>query len=341
MRTNFNTEDVKNIIDDIFNGNLWVSRASKGSVAYKNPNSEEIALVDPFDGSRRDDDLASYLNVHFYNWKERVDEKGNTTMASFNTWASSLNFSMNEAHALVEKIDEDATPSQDIDNATIVGKITFLIQTDKIKNLDYYVSKLRNLYLGVPHEIQNAYGDIIKAYISLGILYFDEEPTMTQYGETIVATCNFRISYLANAQGWTDTKIEISLDNELNYREMPITKATIQKIFTSMPLPTQLRPDLTGFVASSLSQAITLTFYDFNKELTQDLNNLFYSLSAIRINGVDTTTMDVNVPVYLRLTNNENTYVYKCVLDNMQKVMTNSDFNISSITLKGWGKIGQ
>ena len=52
---------------------------------------------------------------------------------------------MNEAYALVEITDEEVTVSQDIDSSTKTGNITFLIQTDKVKNLDYYVSKL-NVY---------------------------------------------------------------------------------------------------------------------------------------------------------------------------------------------------
>ena len=337
MRTNFNTEDVKNIIDEIFNGNMWVSRASKGSIIYENPNSEEITLIDPDDHSRRNDDLAQYLNICFYNWKERLNEVSRA--GDFGEWVKSLNYSMNKSYALVEKVDEEATPSQDIDNATIIGRVTFLVQADKLKNLDYYVSKIRNKYMGVPQDIQNSYGDQIKAYIMIGALVYEQEPIMTQLGEVAIVTSNFRISYLTDAQTWSDTKVEISLDNGLNYLEMPITKLTRQNIFTSNPLPTQMRPDLTGFVASSMSTAMTLTFYDFNKELTNRLNDLFYSMPAISVNGVPTTVKDVNVPVFIRLTNNGNVYIYKEMIDNMQKVMTNSDFNISSITTKGWGKI--
>ena len=68
---------------------------------------------------------------------------------------------MNESYGLVEKIDEEVTASQDIDSSIITGKVTFLIQTDKVKNLDYYVTKIRNKYLGVPQDIQKSYSDIL------------------------------------------------------------------------------------------------------------------------------------------------------------------------------------
>ena len=359
MRTIFSAEDVKNVIEIIFNGNLKQHKFSKGSIEYLNPNSETIRLIDEDDGTSADIDLAKYLNISFYNFKERLVSKSDESIdeqapfSVFETWVQSLNFSMNEAYALVEKIDEETTASQDIDSSTIVGKTTFLIQTDKIKNLDYYVSKIKNNFLGVPQDIQNQNGDIIKAYIMIGSLNYDQEPFMTQLGETMIVSLNFRISYLANALTWNDTEISISLDGDDTYNEngqivgetkyltMPITKATFQNIFITNPLPTAQRPDLTGFISSGISMAKTISFFDFNKELTMKFNDLFWSCSAIRIDGMTKPVTDVNIPVYIRIKSNGKTYVYKDVIDNMQKDLTNSDFNISSITLKGWGKIEQ
>ena len=347
MRTNFNTELVKNYIDFIFNGNLREYKARNGSISYKNDNSEKIHVSDENGDTGETTDLAEFLDIHFYDWKERLERKESgifrTWNGNFDEWVEGLDYSMNRSYALVERVDEEATPSQDIDNATIIGKITFLVQENKIDNLDYYVSKLRNKYLGVPQGIQNSYGDIIKAYVTLGGLNYDQEPFATPLGRVVVVSSNFRISYLTDALTWDDTKVEISLDNGLNYLEMPITKDTRQVIFSSQALPTQKRPDLVGFIASSLSTVETYSFYDINKELTNQLNDLFYSLGAVRINDQETTVRDVNIPVYIRLTTKINgtpkVYVYKNMIDNIQKVRQNSEFNISSITLKGWAKL--
>lgn len=40
------------------------------------------------------------------------------------------------------------------------------------------------------------------------------------------------------------------------------------------------------------------------------------------------------------MTTAEHSYVFKDMIDNIQKVITNSDFNVSSLTLKGWGRLG-
>lgn len=362
MRTIFTLTDLKNIIDKIFNGNLWASKFSAGKIPYANPNSETIVLIDEENGSRKEVDLAQYLNIEFYKWKDRlvsVDEQSfrqdfgeeQQRLSVLEDWVRSLNFSMNQAYALVEKTDSEVVASQDIDSATIMGRITFLIQTDKINNLDYYVSKLRNAFLGNPQDIQNSYGDIIKAYILLGDLNYDQEPFMSPLGETVVVTSNFRLSYLANALTYNDTEIQISLDGddtydangnivgETKYLTMPITKATWQNIFTNSPIATQNRPDLTGFLAQALSTAKTLSFFDFNKPLTMKFNDLFWRCGCVRYDGKVENVKDVNIPVYFRVKSNGHSYVFKDVIDNMQKVLTNNDFNISSITTKGWGKI--
>ena len=275
MRTNFTVEDLKNIINTIFNGNLWESKYSNGQIAYNNPSSEDVVLIDEDTGERTETDLAKYLNIKFYNWKQRLVEKGDGGLSQqplsvFEDWVESLNLSMNEAYALVERIDEEITASQDIDSAVITGKVTFLIQTNKVKNLDYYVTKIRNAYVGVPQDIQNSYGDIVKAFVMIGALTYDQEPFTIQLGECLICSFNFRISYLNNALTYNDTEIAISLNGDdtydasgdvvgtSKYLTMPLTKASFQNIFTSKPLPTAERPDLTGFVATALSTAKTL-----------------------------------------------------------------------------------
>lgn len=355
MRTLFTSYDIKEIIKRIFNGNLDLHKINN-NIAYVNPNSETIMLIDEDNGTQTQKDLAEYLNVKFYSWKNRLVEKSEHSLTDepvltvFDDWVQSLNFSMNESYALVELIDEEVTASQDIDSATKIGRITFLIQADKITNLDYYLAKIRNSYLGNPQDIQNSYGDIVKAYITMGTLLYDEEPSTIQLGECVRVSCNFRISYLTDALSYNDTKIEISLDGDDTYDEsgeivgetkyltMPLTKMTWQNIFTSKPLPTAERPDLTGFVATSLSNVKTLTFYDFNKELSMKFNDLFWRCACYRYDGVLSTKRDVNIPVYIRIISNKHTYVFKDMIDNMEKTITNNDFNISSITLKGWGK---
>ena len=88
-----------------------------------------------------------------------------------------------------------------------------------------------------------------------------------------------------------------------------------------------------------MSNVKTLTFYDFNKELSMKFNDLFWRCSCYRYDGVISSQQNVNIPVYIKITSNGHTYVFKDMIDQMEKTITNNDFNISSITLKGWGKV--
>ena len=356
MRTLLTANDIKNIIKTIFNGNLDVSQGTSGAIPYENPNSEKILIINGENGTSNEKDLAEWLNIRFYSWKNRLIEKTNAlyqngdSLVAFDAWVQSLNQSMNEAYALVEVIDSEITASQDIDAGSKTARITFLVQTNKIKNLDYYVSKLQNLYAGVPQTIQNSYGQNISAYVLIGSLIYDEEPTDMQLGETIVVTCNVVINYLTEALGYTDNKIEISLEgddtytngqipNPTKYMELPLTKASLKNIFSSNALPYADRPDMTGSVATALSTSRTMTFYDFkNNTLTNAIDELFWSMPAINIDGVAQTTKNVNVPVYVRVRTNGHFYIYKDVIEEIDKVITNSEFNVTILTLKGWGK---
>lgn len=353
-RTILTAEDIKNIWQGIFNGTDIPERQYRD--AQDNPNSETILLVNE-DGERENIDLAEYLGIKFYTWKERLvetkDEGGGAApYSAFDDWVRSIEFSLSQAYALVELVDEEVTTSQDIDNAVKAGRITFLIQSDKVKNLDYYVTKIRNNYIGNPEQIMNAYGDTVTAYLLLGTLMYDEEPATTQYGECVRVSAGFKISYMSDALNYSDQRIEISLDGddeydaegnvvgESKFLTVPITKQSWQAIFTSNAIPTSERPDLTGFLATTLSVVKTFTFFDFNKTLTQRLNDIFWRCGAYRVDGIVSEAQDVNIPVYVRVTTAEHSYVFKDMIDNIQKVITNSDFNVSSLTLKGWGRLG-
>ena len=321
MRTILTSEDVKNIVVDLFK-----------------ENNEEIIIRNADTGEQTTNDLVSYLNIEFYNWKQRVVEVSNTQLEDFDDFAKSMFNSMNKAYALIELVDEEVVVSQDIDSATKMGKITFFIQADKVKNLEYYIQKLRMAYLGNPQEMVNAEGNRMKLYYLFGTLLYDTEPIMTQVGEVIECSCNFNIGFLNYADTYGDYTISLSLDNT-NFYVIPITKATAQAIFTATSVPTQTRPDLTGVLSTTISSVKTFSFFDYDITFTKLLNHLFWSLSAIKIDNVDTIATDVNKYIYVKVETGDHTYLYKDVITQLDKTITNNDFTITTMTLKTAGKI--
>lgn len=338
-KTTITTYDLKIILDSIFNGNLRLSQESNGGVIYSNTNSEEIDLIDQEAGTTKQVDLAEYLNIYFYNWKQRLVQISDTQIIDYDDFVQSLDLSLNQAYGLVEITDEEVVASQDIDSSTIRGRVSFLIQADKVNNLEYYTRKLRNEYLGRGETFINRYGQNIKSFILLGALIYDSEPQMTQIGEVISCSMGFTFTYLKEATSYDDYDFYLSVDGGTTYLQMPITKITAQEIFTTQAVPTASRPDLTGQLCSAVSQTITLSYFDFNTALTQALDDIFWEMSAYSIDGVQTTVKEVNVPVFLKIVRNVKTYIYKLVITNMQKTLVNTDFNVSVLGLSTYGKV--
>lgn len=347
MRTLLTIEDIKNVVEIIFNGNLSKTTIDSGS--YYNENTEKIKIINQDTKEESFVDLAQYLNINFYTWRNRMVESDNkgyesTPFIDFDTWLYSLNDMMRRTYGLVDFIDESVTSSQDIDFFVKKAQITFLVQVDKIKNLDYYVQKIKGKYLGNPQNILTANGDNLKCYILFGSLVYGDEPLQTQFGECLTATMNVKFSCLANALTYSSLDLSLSLDGT-NFYSIPLNKITSQRIVTTKAQPVQTRLDLVGNLATSITGSWVLTFFDFNKQLNTLIDDLFWSLTAFSVDGVETTYESPNIVVWLKLRRflddnniNHKDYLYKLVLTNLQKELTNNDYTISSMALKTWGK---
>ena len=316
MRTTFTAEDMRQIIQNIFAA-----------------DDEEMIVTSAIDGEQETKSIHDYLNVDFYTWKNRVVGE-----EPFDAWQKSLDTSLNRAFALVEVTDASAVASQDIDSGSVTTKVTVIVQADKAAILDYFVTKLRNEYLGNPREITNGAGQTIKAFINIGAPLYDSEPSMTQFGECIIVSFAFIMSYLSDAKSYIDEQISISLDGS-NYFPMPYTSATWQKICTTKPVSTTARPDLTGFISSAVSSILTITYYDMQNGACNALRPIFARFGAKTIGGAPTTEGAVNVPVYVKNSTDNVDYVYNMIIDNMQRSVQNGNFTVCSITLKGNGKL--
>lgn len=331
-KTLLTQEDIKNIFKNLF---------------YEAENDEGIAITDEYE-TETEESIQKFLNVNFYSWKERVVDRGinefEQRYVPFESWANSLNVSLNTAYALVETDNAEATPSEDIDSASIEATVTFIIQTNKISTLDYYCAKLKNAYLGKPNDIINIYGDKVKAYFHIGSLLYDQEPEMTQMGEVIICSLKFLVTYLEDARNYTDTEIYLALNKETEptneeWEQMPFTKLTWQALITSTPVPTQKAPYRLGFLGTSVALTKTFSFFDFNKSLTNKFNSLFWRLGAYKINETVVDYANVNIPIWIKVVSEGNVYIYKDMVETLEKVISNSDFNVCSITLKGYGKL--
>lgn len=329
-KTNLSTIDVKNIIEQAFNGNLAAYKAG-ATTEYKNDNSENIILKDEGTDETTTVDLAQYLDIHFYSWKHRV--------AEYDDWIASLNNVGGSTFALIELTDSEILPSPDIDSATLTGQMTVLVPTDKVANFDFYVSKIRNIYAGNPFDITNRFGDKVKAYLNMGIALYEQEPTMEQIGECEVVRVNFSLQYLTNALSYSDIKFELSLDGT-NFYELAYSQLEWANTFVTTSVPKFARPDRSAFIATALGQVKTITFFDFDKDLTTEIGKKFFGFCATKTgtdknNLTPTSVQPVRVPIVIRVYTGGIYYVYNDIISEIVKSVQNGAFSTTTITLRG------
>ena len=331
MRNVFTNQDMFNLLKGLYEENTF-----------------EVFLTDADTGVKSQADMVSYLNIQFYAWWEHLktmtEEQIDNGADLRQTWRESLIYSMDKSFALVEQLNEEAIVSEDVDGGANTGRISFMIQSDKVNQLEYYLRMLKAEYLGKPMTIETLNGGKITGYLTLGILLYENEVEITQFGEVISCSINYKFSWLSNALTYSDISLSLSLDGT-NYYSMPISKATWQNVFTTEAVPRANRVDLTGFIATAISLGVTLSFYDFNEQLNATLNEVFWQLGAYSIKDGNNApiiqqTQNVNKMVYLKAKVGTKEYVYRCVMTGFDKSLQNNDFIVSTLVLKQWGKEG-
>jgi len=325
----FTTQDVKNIIDNAFKEHTELV-----NIITKNYQDQETV---------EQVDLKEYLNIQFYNFVHNIGIQKNQEKRDdeYDSWKSSLNMALNRSYALVETTDENATISPDIDFVEKSGQITFIVQERKINQLDYYIQKLRSIYLGQPQKIKNNFGETLNLYLLIGTLQYDSEPQTTGYGKTIECSVGFKITYLTNALTYSDYDISLSFDNS-NYMHLPFNELSMQIIFANDALPKYNKSDLAGIRNKTASFVCSVSFYDFLKPVFYEINKRFMSFACNKLNGQDLPAQDINETVYLKIkvnkgdeTNDSDEYLFLCTYDNIQKKIENASYSNMSLTLKG------
>lgn len=220
QKLNLTNDQITIIVDKMFNGNLKEWEIDK-SIEYVNDNSSIISIYDDEDTLIEEIDIAQYLNIHFYGFKHRVYDPINTVLNReygnenlFEEWALQINNGLNKSYCQVNKIDDNAVTSTDIDSKTINVELKFMIQTNKVDVLDYYVGQLRNMCLGNTFELQNANGDELTAYITIGVLETNQDVIDTTIGECIILSCSLEIDYIQATYSYNDYEFYMSLDGD-------------------------------------------------------------------------------------------------------------------------------
>jgi hypothetical protein len=331
-RAVFSSEDFKRIIDGIFNGNRALSRKNPAKYPYANPNSEIITVEQ--EGQKQDVDLAQWLNVDFYVWKNRIvqTEKGRE---DFDAFAAQFARSLNYSACLCELSDPQVVMSQDIDGATQPVQLTFIAQTNKVPVLERYIDMLRNKYLASPETIQASNGADLTAFVTFGRLLSNGDPAETPLGECQLVSVLCTINYMTEASAYNSVRISFSLTDEGGeWYRVPLTNATMQAMLSGDPIPQYARPDVTAMRHSAHTRALGVAFFDFNQEFNLALDDWFYSLGSYKRDGEATPALSPNKVIFCRMEANGHAYIYRFVCDGMTKKFEQGAWTVTTLNLR-------
>lgn len=292
--------------------------------------------------------IVSYLNIEFYAYKKDLrtgDYLDVYDTDSINNWVKSLNVSMNKGFASVELTNNTPMTAYDLDGGTVNGKVNIIIQTDRVANLDFYITWLRNKYVGTFEDIVSN-GTTYTSHIVIGVLEVSEV-YQCALGQCVTATFDISISYLEKAETYQDENIEFSFDNTTYYK-MPISRLTKSIVFTGKTETRQLQPTTAGTMNSSVSSVYDITYWllnsnTFMKTLDFDMekeSTYQYSPTVLTPQNPYITTDGgiVNYVIYIRTKkknseDTEYTFIYKTVITAYTKQVVNNDMTVVSLKL--------
>ena len=312
-----------------------------------NDNDFSITTTDSQNNITQVDSIVNYLNIEFYTQKKDLRDANYFNpfdIDSINQYARSLGISLKKAFGLVEITNNTPMTALDLDGGNLVGKVSVVIQTDRVANLDFYITYLRNKYVG-------AFEDIVsqdKTYTSHIVISGLDKTEVYEcaLGQCITATFEISIAYLEKAETYQDDTFTISLDNT-NFYSIPVSRKTKSLIFTGKTQTRQDNPTQSGLVNASASVALDLTYWliESNQFFTE-LDFLMEKVSSehYTINsGVTPIRNDeINIPVYAKTTriivDTTYTFYHKYTITSYVKQYVNNDMTIVNLKLGTYAK---
>lgn len=329
MKANFTSYELMNIVQGIFNDS---------------ENDFAIKIVDSQSTETEVESIKDYLNINFYTFKKELkDNEVLDDIDNQNKWLLSLNATLNTAYGLVDLDGNTPMSAYDFDGGAFSGKVSIIIQADKVSNLEFYVAYLRNKYIGKLEDL-NLNGKMYSLHIEIGDFSYDYEPFTSILGQCVIVSFDITAAYMEQAYSYQDETIEFGFSDNLEgtFYKLAFSKANENLVFTGRGIVAQNRPDLAGNINSSITTTMDFTFWLLkDNEFVNKLQEMMYEYTYYKkiedseeINGYTSDrVVDVNIPIYVKRTYNGKTYLHKMLLNQFGKTYVNNDFTIGSIKL--------
>lgn len=232
--------------------------------------------------------------------------------------------------------------NNNIDFASMAGKMTFWVATASTPFLDKLVQRVILRCLGERYEIP--IGILVdldgnscsrSAAISLSANNIESTETSTALGQSQITSVEFSINITEHLSILSDYKVEVCVDGTLKYQQIKLTSFSYGRCQSGRSVPYINSVQNTGVINETSSMVFNLSFYKDNSDIIKQLHAL-----AVAIND---TSGVLNCPIFMRLTEFPNSLApiennYTLVIDEFKISVQEQSPAICQLTLKPRGK---
>lgn len=260
--------------------------------------------------------ISEILNVEYYTYKHRpsstleavqkiLKEKGEANELA----------ALNSAYGLLAIDSIERLFSKDVDTVVLQAGLSYYIQTNKIKLLEYLVEDANIATSGIRIPVQFG-SETRKAVIFFDRPQVGDIQTAAPFGETAIVDIDVAIMLYPDVASYSDYTVNIGFTDNGEYKsaDVPITSFSLASVMTQDAVPSITHRETVGEINLSRATSFVLVFDGFNNEFVNYLTNKSFAPGGV----------DNNQPFTVKVTRGENTYTHEMIVKD-HKITVNAD----------------
>ena len=260
--------------------------------------------------------VSEILNVEYYTFKHRPSSTQETINGILKEKGA-----VNELAALscafgllsIETIER--LFSKDVDMVVLQASLSYYIQTDKIKLLEYLIEDANIATSGLRIPVQFG-SETRKAVIFFDRPLISDIQTAAPFGETAVVDIDVAIMLYPDVASYSDYTVNIGFTDNGEYKsvDVPLTSFSLASVMTQDAVPSITHRETVGEINLSRATSFVLVFDGFNNEFVNYLTDKSFAPGGV----------DNNQPFTVKVTRGENTYTHEMIVKD-HKITVNAD----------------
>lgn len=283
--------------------------------------------------------IMDILNAEFYAFKHRpatTEQLALEIMSQGNKPPSEDISGTSRSFCLVELLNTERTFARNIDNVSVVANVEFWIQTEKVPLLEYLFEGVAATHSGLRFNV-NINGEMRQCLTSFDNFAVNEVDPEEYIGEASI--CNFAVTMILQpaAANYADYKVEFYIKD--HWVDFPFNTLQFISTMTQKALPS-VNAQFTSAINLSNSKGFAFTFDSYQNDFIDWLISYAFNMENELFENTEKPQMIVNNNeiVMMKLTRNDRSYIYNCVVKDHQINIQNDISNESNslvLTIRG------